>query len=83
MIDNRNQMNDNKLNQAAGRIRQVGIKKVDTMEENKTIDINSAKVNETKLNQVSGGVNNITPNELYENNSGIDLLNTDFLSEKI
>ena len=59
------------------------MKKVDTMEENKTIDINSAKVHEATLNQVSGGVNNITPNELYENSSGIDLLNTDFLSEKI
>ena len=83
MIDNRNQMKDNKLNQVTGSIRQVGIRKVDTMEENKTIDINSAKVNKAKLDQISGGVNNITENELYENSSGIDLLNPDFLSEKI
>ena len=84
MIDNRNQINDNKFNKAAGSsgIRQVAIRKVDTMEQNKTIHIKLAEVKETELDQVSGGIENVPQNELYSNGNEIDLFNPDFLFEK-
>ena len=52
------------------------------MEQNKAIEITS-EIKETELDQISGGVNDINPNEFYADGNKIDLLNTDFLSEKI
>ena len=40
-------------------------------------------VTEKELYQVSGGVNDITPNEFYQNGNEIDLLNTDYLPKEI
>ena len=53
------------------------------MEQNKTIDIKSAEVKETELDQVNGGIDNLPENQFYENGNEIDLFNPDFLSEKI
>ena len=50
------------------------------MEQNK--NIKSAEVKETELDQVSGGIENIPKNELYNNGNEIDLFNPDFLFEK-
>jgi hypothetical protein len=61
----------------------MAIRKVDTMEQNKNIDIKSEEVKETELDQISGGVTDINPNELYVDGNKIDLLNTDFLPEKL
>lgn len=61
----------------------MALRKVDTMEQNKTIDVRSAEVKETELDQISGGAYDITPNELYKNGNEMDLFNPDFLSEKL
>ena len=40
-------------------------------------------VTEKDLDQVSGGVNDLPTNQLYQNGNEIDLFNPDFLFEKI
>lgn len=66
----------------ASSIPQAAIRKVDTMEQNKIIDIQSAEVKETELDQVSGGAYDIKPNEFYQNANEMDLFNPDFLFRK-
>ena len=73
-------MNLTRQPEASG-IRQMALRKVDTMEQ--IIDIRSAEVKETEMDQVSGGVYDITPNELYKNGNEMDLLNTDFLPKEL
>ena len=49
------------------------------MEKNKTIHIKTAEVKETELDQISGGVKNLTMNELFVDANKIDLFQPDFL----
>ena len=53
------------------------------MERNNNFEKTSEEIKETELDQITGGLKDINPNELYTNGNAIDLLNTDYLSDKI